>query len=929
MSVQLIVYPQIYNGSSNSLSNTTNQFLVDSISFFQVNNSQQQVISTANIMQGAIDYYSGITVNTWARYRNSASSIVTEDSGQLVYQPSSGAGTGIIQKLSNLTIGTTYVVTFDFVSNFTGTFTMQTYSGTTLQSSQVIPNPSTGTATLNFTANTNNETILFDWHSTASSGATNFLFIDYITIIPKEQRSSGNINDLTTGEVILDLYENEDIPLTLSVDDFTNAAEKVQSYSKAFNLPATKRNNKIFDNVFEITRSDDGVVFNPYVKTQCVLKQNGFILFEGFLRLIDVSDKSGEISYNVNLYSEVIALADILKDRTFADLDLSELYHNYNKTTIKNSWDNSTGLPLLNPLSTSSFAYDSAIGVNNTNVLKYPFVDWNHQIAFANGSTGTNATLNYPELNALEDVFRPWIQIKYLIDRIFNAQDTPFSYSSDFFNSTEFKKLFMDFNWGGDTGENPDTIYYNGVFDTSFLSMTNVATTSYTNLKLAELYNIISVTPPPDYNQTTNVLTSSSNNQVYEVSYYYKFENIDSSAHTIECQWLKNNNQIDYSTPITIPANSTWEWSGNFTQNLNTGETLKAQFKASSGSVIRQWQNTNFLQSVGAMVTFNLNPTTIGNNILIQALRGELNQFEFLKGIMTMFNLVSIPDPDNPNNIIFEPYADVFINNTNGTTLAARSIQHDWTNKIDVEEIKLSPLTDLNKQTIFKFLIDDEDYRINVYKNATGQSIYGSQIWDASTSSSGLPTIFEGTEEIVAEPFAATLVSPIMSQFSDFIVPSIYSYNADDGTSEGFDNSPRILYNNGKKTLAGGVTYYIPAQNGLSSENQSDFLQFSHLSTIPSSSTTSVNYLYGTGQLVSPVGAAPSDNLFSTYWLPYYSELYDADTRIMTLKVNLNAADINRFKFSDTVFIKNRVFRVNKIDYKPNDLATVEFILIP
>ena len=49
----------------------------------------------------------------------------------------------------------------------------------------------------------------------------------------------------------------------------------------------------------------------------------------------------------------------------------------------------------------------------------------------------------------------------------------------------------------------------------------------------------------------------------------------------------------------------------------------------------------------------------------------------------------------------------------------------------------------------------------------------------------------------------------------------------------------------------------------------------------------------------------------------------------MTIKVNLNAADINRFKFNDTVFIKNRVFRVNKIDYKPNDLATVEFILIP
>ena len=49
----------------------------------------------------------------------------------------------------------------------------------------------------------------------------------------------------------------------------------------------------------------------------------------------------------------------------------------------------------------------------------------------------------------------------------------------------------------------------------------------------------------------------------------------------------------------------------------------------------------------------------------------------------------------------------------------------------------------------------------------------------------------------------------------------------------------------------------------------------------------------------------------------------------MKIKVNLNAADINTFKFYDVVFIKNREFRVNKIDYKPNDLSTVEFILIP
>ena len=65
------------------------------------------------------------------------------------------------------------------------------------------------------------------------------------------------------------------------------------------------------------------------------------------------------------------------------------------------------------------------------------------------------------------------------------------------------------------------------------------------------------------------------------------------------------------------------------------------------------------------------------------------------------------------------------------------------------------------------------------------------------------------------------------------------------------------------------------------------------------------------------------------YWASYYNELYNPDTIIMTIKVDLNPADINTFKFFDTVMIKNREFRVNRIDYKPQDLSTVEFILIP
>tara|TARA_B100001173_G_C16023397_1_gene563053 strand:- start:2253 stop:3599 length:1347 start_codon:yes stop_codon:yes gene_type:complete len=447
------------------------------------------------------------------------------------------------------------------------------------------------------------------------------------------------------------------------------------------------------------------------------------------------------------------------------------------------------------------------------------------------------------------------------------------------------------------------------------------------------LENIGSNSVPPNYSLSTDIITATTNGEQYNISGSYRIENTSASAtQTVECQWIKNTSVV-FTQTLTISPTSYQDFNFNITQTLLTGDTLQAQFKRSnplSANTVRMYESG---ATPTSSVIFNVNTVAITSNILLQTLRSELGQWEFLKGIMTMFNLVSVPDKDNPNNIIIEPYKDIFLENSDSTKL-------DWTDKIDIEEIKLTPLTELNKKTIFKFVEDDDDWAFTFYKSEVENHLYGSNIFDASTSSNNLPTILTGEEEIIAEPFAATVPKPLDTQFPDFIVPSIYSHNADDGTSEGFDNSPRIMYRNyhgstGVQTLT-SCTYYVPPQNGaLGDAAEDEFLQFSHLTdiptitTVPPALTDTNDFHFGICQLIQPIGDPTVNNLFNTYWLPYLNELYNPDTRTMTLKVNLTAGDINTFKFFDTVFIKNREFRVNKIDYKPNDLATVEFILIP
>jgi hypothetical protein len=287
-----------------------------------------------------------------------------------------------------------------------------------------------------------------------------------------------------------------------------------------------------------------------------------------------------------------------------------------------------------------------------------------------------------------------------------------------------------------------------------------------------------------------------------------------------------------------------------------------------------------------------------------------------------MFNLVMLQNKDDINNITIEPYNDVFINNTTGTTLAARGILHDWTDKIDITEIKLTPL-DLVEKTIFKYDNDENDYPLKYYKTITGED-YGSKIHLGFNNSLSL---LIGEQEISASPFSATIVKPIADYLSDFIVPVIYTGNDTNTEFNSYDNNPRILFkvSSSPYTLTLGTEYKIPSQNGVSGEQATQYLRFSHTSSILSQLSDS-DLNYGEQQLLC--GDTPVNNLYQTYWSKYYEELYNPDTRYMTLKVNLNASDINQFNFYDLVMIKNREYRVNKIDYKPNDLSTVEFILI-
>ena len=997
MAVQLILYPQVYNGyyADYTTVNTGGAGVVEYLGDPNFNSGLALTNGQVPVTSGYINILSVLEtyptpIGQWAGYFTTNCTnypnCITTGAGFIELrgkQSGTQSNTILTSVVNNLVIGQTYRVTMTLESagvgnigmgpsfgsipggcwteNPTTGYTMNTANGNmctlggggqpngsgwklttnnTYYGNPVAVNPVTSQIKLyqDFTAASDTECLLISYIATTSTSCK----ISSLNInTPPNQ--SVTITDLYDGQVICDLYKDEAIPLNLSVDNFTNVAEKVASYSKSFSLPATKRNNRIFSHYFDVTRTQnhDPFVWNPFSRTKCVIKDDSVLIFEGFLKLNDITENKGEISYNVNCYSEPTTFCDYLKSATISQLDLAELEHDYDIDNVENSF---TGeLELSNNLSTSSHAYTPANGVTKTHVLKYPFCNWTGSYELLGGTD--------IHMNRLEEAFRPFINCKYLLDKMFEA--TPFRYTSNFLNSSAFTDLYMDFNWGGEESNlqeeftaawtdegTPNPSGSGGAAGTFLYPMDgNFNRMDYPNLDNENPAGTMGLY----WDGVAKEFVALYDGTTVQVNATLKLKRDKCNSMSTGVFRLMNDDGVN--PPVQLSFNTIHWWfactfgsntmpnpyfvgrSALFASNVQLDAGDKLYFEAASSGGVAHWEQSintgvSFTTGGGAYIgesTARFRVTSAGTSlsVLLGGLRGQMNQYDFWKGIKTMFNLVTIQDKVTPDTLIIEPYGDVFLTNTD-------TVRWDWTNKIDITKIKHKPLNKIPKRTSFTYADDDKDYRLKKYKAALGGYWYGTKEFVAGSQ---FFDVLTGEKKIEAKPFAPTMAAPLADIFPDFVIPHIYSAN-DEGTEfTPYENKPRILLDCGIETIASGTYSGDPQSASPAFSGKTDYLKFLHLSETPTTSTTQ-DINFGECPLVQPLGVSPVDNLFNIYYAPYYNELYNPDTRVLELKVNLTPADIQQFDFWDVVLIKNREYRVNKILYKSGDLAKVEFILL-
>jgi len=682
-------------------------------------------------------------------------------------------------------------------------------------------------------------------------------------------------NQVTNELQELDTFGNENINLTLQVDDVRDIESKNASYSKDFNLPATKRNNKFFEHYYNVDRYKTN--FNVYKNVKAFLYSEDVLVLEGFLRLLNVVDKDTEVTYNVVLFNDVANIIETLADATINDLDFTDIDHELTPTNIIQSW---FGLTTL-----------SAGGT--TDKVFYPLIN--------DGQIYVDAENLY--MRSYQENYILNISLKYVIDKIFDYAG--FSYDSGFFETDYFKDIFFDIGLNNNSSDfEDDTIIATVGSGTDSVGVNN-GTNIGDSIESATVIDFVNESGDTDsnFNHDTSVFTAP----------YDCYLNIE---YTVK---IYNENDFQYGI-LRLYANDENLGQHYINEAVALGNPT-VETKTFTGSVFVASGNTVTLQWVAPMAdlmiansdaSLSLNLLNTPTDVLIKANRGDIKLADILKDVVTAFNLTL---ESKQNNLLkIEPYYNFTTNNV-----------IDWTKKINANEFVIEPI-EIPKRIEFKHAEDSDDYYHERYKNAHNTE-YGSQVLEFDVDSDEVNTI---ELSVFAAPFTKQLDN------SNINLQHIATDNGEE--LEAFDNAPRLIFKNDNgfdidldvqddtgdifgadyQFINNGTQYYGSADNN---------------PPLPQVETNSYSLLFGfTNPIYTPtLGNIPSRTLYNFFWADYIDEKFNiTDGLILKAEFNLKPTDIYNFSFGDLVKVKDQHYRVNKIEYNTdrNNLAKVELLRI-
>lgn len=737
--------------------------------------------------------------------------------------------------------------------------------------------------------------------------------------------------------IFLDLYEDDPIKINITFDDFQFGV--VSDYSKTFRVPATKHNNTFFRQAFEINDID----FDITAKRVAHILVDGIEYKQGELRLLKIylSNDGKYADYECLFLGEKKEFQSAVGEKTLCQLDFSGLSHSLTYANISKSWE----------------AYPSGTttsGLFNGDVL-YPLCDFGNSYTSTTGPTIYLPTIplaEFPEIGSFvqnlftyspqtyftastspleHNRFKPMVRAKKVIDQIF--ADVGFQYTSNFFNSNFFRKLYVS-AWGNEPSfqisGNSNNFF--GWSINGFGNNQNLGD-DITILKLFPdepfYYNPIIYGPGYDYGNNWNYATDQytcPNTGNYSGQLQF-FTNGAVTGNQFRVRIHKFSSGVE-STLVESPLLTT--------PTLFYNTTFSASFNSGDKIYVKIYNSGTTAPYISEATFFKIDaPGTINPAGFMEC---DYKQIDFLKDIITKFRMVMIPN--GLNSFLIEPWNDII----------GQGTIYDWTDKLDnSKDVVLEPTFYSQKKTLIFQDQTDSDIGSKWYNDTNSQKLpYGYRKLESTYD-----LLFD-TQTISTNFASMPMLHPYFFNESSYFGVGGMTYMAIPCVFEGtipqehyvkvknpIAPKTRLLFYNGmaltdsSSATSADNTWYIRNDSGGAVAMVNKFPSVSNYSEYPISGATDINWgksrLYvvpqNTGSICCPyyptqVGGNsftnfPKTDVYEVYWQDYISNLYSKNGRILTGYFKLNFEDVRNLEPGDVIFIKNSYWYIKSI----NELA--------
>lgn len=245
------------------------------------------------------------------------------------------------------------------------------------------------------------------------------------------------VNEAAQDFVRVDLMEAELITLTQVIQDVKEIDKIFTDYSRTFNLPASKTNNKIFKYWY----NPDVIGFDNQIMASAIIELNHLPFKEGKIKLEEVVMKDGNPSiYKVTFFGNTVSLSNLIGEDTLDNLSwLSNFNYEPSFANIKYGFEQGLDITVDSVLYTDAVIYPLLTHTQQYIYNSTSDFDNFGNIAYVSSSVDTTY---YNRRGVFPEDLKPAIKATLIIKAIEEQYNVKFK-TGEFFDSAAISNMYL------------------------------------------------------------------------------------------------------------------------------------------------------------------------------------------------------------------------------------------------------------------------------------------------------------------------------------------------------------------------------------------------------------------------------------------------------------------------------------------------------